>query len=276
MSDGFAYTEYRTYFEEESQKQKTVDRKFRLLRILVVVLAAIIIVNVILYAVVFPCFSMPHVVFSGLKNISETDLLKQSGMDFSGTWLSFDKKEFESRLAGCAAIETESIKVEKKFPDQILVHVTERSPVAFSLMNIDGHTQSVQIDRNGVVFNPVRGAVSTSVPLITGLELENVSEGFHIAAGYRTLLRKISDIMESNPVYLSALSEIHVRTLASGNYELVLYPIHSHVRVVTDHSFSEETLKNMMLVLDVIDNIDSDIAEIDMRYGSISYIKAAD
>ncbi|MCR4939132.1 MAG: FtsQ-type POTRA domain-containing protein [Treponemataceae bacterium] len=274
MSDGFVYTEYGRYFEQEEKKQKAADKKFKVLKILVLALSAFLIVNVVLYAVVFPCFSPAHVVFSGLEKLEANDVLKQSGMDLAVPWMSFDKKEFEARLASNPALDSESIKVEKKFPDQVLVQVSERIPVIVSLMNIDGRTRTVQIDKNGVVFSSAGAYGLGQVPLITGLELERVSEGFHISSEYKALLDRVATISASNPVYFSALSEIHVQPLASGGYELIMYPIHSRVRVITDHSLSEETLRYMLVVLDIVDSFDPDVTEIDMRYGSISYKKA--
>ncbi|MCR4715124.1 MAG: FtsQ-type POTRA domain-containing protein [Treponemataceae bacterium] len=274
MSDGFVYTEYGRYFEQEEEKKKASDKKFKVLKILVLILSAVLIINVVLYAIVFPCFSPANVVFTGLTNISASDILKNSGMDLTTPWVSFDKKELESRLASNPALDSETLKIEKKFPDQVLVYVNERVPVVLSLMNIDNRTRTVQIDKNGVVFSTTNIGNIGQIPLVTGLELEKVSEGFHISATYKPLLDRIAAIAEVNPVYLSALSEIHVKPLASGNYELIVYPIHSRVRVIADRSLSEETLRSMLLVLDFIDSVDSDITEIDMRYGSMSYKKA--
>ena len=53
-----------------------------------------------------------------------------------------------------------------------------------------------------------------------------------------------------------------------------MYPIHSRTRVITDRSLSEETLRYMLVVLDVIDSVDTDVEEVDMRYGTISYKRA--
>ena len=83
MSDGFVYTEYGRYFEQEEEKRKAADKKFKILKILVLILSVVLILNVVLYAVVFPCFSPAHVVITGLENISENDVLKKSGMDLS-------------------------------------------------------------------------------------------------------------------------------------------------------------------------------------------------
>ena len=274
MSDGFVYTEYGRYFEQEEKRQKAVDKKFRVLKILVLALSAFLILDVVLYAVVFPCFSPAHIVFSGLKTLSEKEILRDCGMELSTSWLSFDKDEFASRLASNPALDADSIKVEKKFPDQVLVHASERMPVVLSLMNLDGRTRTVQIDKNGVVFSSAGFQNTEAVPLVTGLELEKVTEGFHIASAYKPLLDQITVLAENNPMYFSALSEIHVQPLASGSYELVMYPIHSRTRVITDRSLSEETLRYMLVLLDVIDSVDTGVEEVDMRYGSISYKRA--
>lgn len=272
MSDGFVYTEYGRYFEQEEEKRKAADKKFKILKILVLILSVVLILNVVLYAVVFPCFSPAHVVITGLENISENDVLKKSGMDLSVTWASFDKKEFASRLASNPMLDAESIKIEKKFPDQILVHVNERVPVALSMINVDGRTKTVQIDKNGVVFTGARANIG-QIPLITGLELEKVSEGFHIAPRYKALLDRVSAINEIEPLCLAAVSEIHARSLASGNYELVLYPINSSLHILADRSFSDDCLRKLLVVIDIMDTFDPDVYEIDMRYGTISYKK---
>ena len=69
MSDGFVYTEYGRYFEQEEEKRKASDKKFKILKILVIILSVVLILNVVFYAVVFPCFSPAHVVIKGLENI---------------------------------------------------------------------------------------------------------------------------------------------------------------------------------------------------------------
>ena len=41
--------------------------------------------------------------------------------------------------------------------------------------------------------------------------------------------------------------------------------------MLTDRSLNEEALKYMMVVLDVVKQLGSDVCEIDLRYGSVSY-----
>ncbi len=45
----------------------------------------------------------------------------------------------------------------------------------------------------------------------------------------------------------------------------------SQIKVLTDRNITEESLQYMMVVLDVVNAMDSNVAEVDLRYGSISY-----
>lgn len=268
MSDGFAFTDFGSYYAEET---KNTDRKTKLLRILVIVLTVVLITEGVLYAVVFPCLAPVKVSVYGLESLSADEIINECGMDMNCGYIGFDVDEFRSRLESVSVIE--KVDVKKKFPDQIIVEAKERVPVAFSLVNRDGKSVSVQIDKNGVIFNSTAKGAADSIPLLSGLDIDSTSEGLGIPAMYRPLLEQISEIAEKKSPYFSALSEIHVQPTVSGSYELVLYPIHSHIRVITDRSFDEQKLQYMMVVLDVLDSMDAGVNEVDMRYGTVSYMK---
>jgi cell division protein FtsQ len=88
-------------------------------------------------------------------------------------------------------------------------------------------------------------------------------------------MEQIQDIRNLKQKYFAAISEIEVVPKEYGNYELVLYPIQAKVRVLTDRALNEEALQYMMVVLDVVNSIEPDVGEIDLRYGSVSYRKRA-
>ena len=87
----------------------------------------------------------------------------------------------------------------------------------------------------------------------------------------RPLMEQIAEIQSTNPEYFSVLSEIRVVSKEYGSYELELYPVHSRIKVLTDRTLSLEALQYMMVVLDVINSMQSDVSVVDLRYGSISY-----
>ncbi|MCR5605745.1 MAG: cell division protein FtsQ, partial [Treponema sp.] len=138
--------------------------------------------------------------------------------------------------------------------------------------NVDGHTVSVQIDENGVLFPSVGDVASDgSIPLITGLPFEYVQNGMRLPAKYRVFMEQIAKIKKLPQKYFAAISEIHVIPKDYGNYELILYPVHSKIRVLTDRTLDESALQYMMVMLDVVNSIEPNAVEIDLRYGSISY-----
>ena len=121
MSDGYAFTDFSSYYAEET---KNADKKTKLLRILVIVLTVVLVTEALLYAVIFPCLSPVKVSFYGLESLSPNDVIAECGMEMGTGYISFDVDEFKSRLESVSAIE--SVTVQKKFPDQIIVEAKER------------------------------------------------------------------------------------------------------------------------------------------------------
>lgn len=254
-----------------SDKSEKKDKKVFLVKILVFVLAVLLFAELIISMVLVPCFSKPSITVSGLKSASQQEFTELMGSMKTSSWLRFDTQRAASLLSSVPYID--SVDVSKVFPDRVIVSVKERVPVAKTVINNGGRYISVQIDKNGVLFTGNRQKSDTDyeIPLVSGLPVEKFREGMSIPANYRVLLDQIETVRSRSQKYFAAISEIQVVQKEYGNYELVLYPVHKHVRVLTDRSLNEEALKYMMVVLDVVDSIEPDVSEIDLRYGSVSY-----
>ena len=109
------------------------------------------------------------------------------------------------------------------------------------------------------------------VPIISGLPVEYMSQGMRIPQKYRPLIEQITKISQLPQKYFASISEICVLPKEYGNYELALIPAQSRVKVLTDRALNEDALKYMMVVLDVVNQLGSDVSEVDLRYGSVSY-----
>lgn len=254
-----------------SDKSEKKDKKVFLVKILVFVLVVLLFAELIISMVLVPCFSKPSITVSGLKSASQQEFTELLGSMKTSSWLRFDTQRAASLLSSVPYID--SVDVSKVFPDRVIVSVKERVPVAKTVINNGGRYISVQIDKNGVLFTGNRQKSDTDyeIPLVSGLPVEKFREGMSIPANYRVLLDQIETVRSRSQKYFAAISEIQVVQKEYGNYELVLYPVHKHVRVLTDRSLNEEALKYMMVVLDVVDSIEPDVSEIDLRYGSVSY-----
>ena len=271
MNSGMVFTD--SYYGLRNQvNEKKVEKKVNkvnLVKILLIVLAFLIVAEVLIYTILMPCLAPVKVTYSGLETFSAQQISNYLGITPKLTWIQFDSAKAASKLAGNAVIE--NVVIEKHFPDQVMVNIVERKAAAVTLVNLNGKTVPVQMDKNGVILAVDRGMPSSSVPLITGFTFDTIAEGMRLNGKLRPLMEQIATIQTANPEYFSVLSEIRVISKDYGSYELELYPVHSRIKVLTDRTLNLEALQYMMVVLDVIDSMQSDVSAVDLRYGSISY-----
>jgi cell division protein FtsQ len=255
----------------EKPEKKVRDKKVVILKVVVVILAILVLAEVVLYTVIIPTLGTVKIQFKGLKNISVSQVTEKVNEVGASTWIQFDAAKAVAVFSSIS--EVERVSVDKHFPDRVVVEIKEREAVAKTIVTIDGRVVPVQIDKNGVLFTSETNSVimDSNVPLISGLPIENVQNGMRLPAKYRMLMEQISKIRALPQHYFAAISEIQVVPKEYGNYELILYPIHSKVKVLADQNLNEETLKYMIVSLDVVNSIEPDVYEIDIRYGATSY-----
>lgn len=252
------------------------DKKIILLKIIVVVLLVLLGVEGILYTVIIPTLVPVKIHFSGVKNLTVDDLMQQLNLMGTNTWIQFDSAKAVELLSAIPSID--KVSVDKHFPDKVSVKIEEREAVARTIVPAeDGKLASVQIDKNGVLFTSsfyaAEGSAFATIPLVSGLPIEQARDGMRVPAKFRPLMEQIAAISAVNPRYFEAISEIQVIPKEYGNYELILYPVYTRVRVLTDRALTEDALKSMMVVLDVVNSIEPDVSEVDLRYGAVSYRK---
>lgn len=271
MSDLSLLGEFEQYEVSDKYKKEKDAKFFKWIKILVIALIAVLLAELFLLKVVHPSMGNPKIVISGNSNYSTEQLLNVLSDLPAQNWFSFDTEGAASRLSAISGID--SVNIEKSFPDKIKITVTERESVAMMFVSDNGRTVPIQIDKNGVLFTNTSGGVAEdgSVPIISGIPVEHLAEGMRIPAKYRVLIEQISKIQVLPQKYFAAISEICVVPKTYGNYELMLIPVNSKIRVLTSRSLNEESLQYMMVVLDVVNSIEPDVTEIDLRYDAVSY-----
>ncbi len=257
----------------DSASDGKIERKIKFIKTIFCVLCFALLCELVIYKYIMPSFSSPKVTVTGQKDYSAEEIARLLLPMNSTTWFDFDVDQAVALLSSEAGID--HVVVEKRFPDKIFVNVSEREPVAVTFVMDKGSTKPVQIDKNGVLFpgknNP---AAEAALPIVSGLPVEYMSKGMRIPSKYRPLIDQISKISELPQHYFASISEICVLPKDSGNYELALIPSQSKVKVLTDRALNEDALKYMLVVLDVVNQIgtDNEVAAVDLRYGSVSYI----
>lgn len=250
---------------------KRKDKMSKAVKIIFLVLSACILIEFVFYKFILPSTVSPVVSVSGQKSYSAeeiVDLLRPLNIK---NWFDFDVDKAVSVIASESGID--SVSVKKTFPNRIYVNIEEREPVAMTFVNFENKSIAVQIDEDGVMFPQKKFNSDLNLPIISGLPIEHMTEGMRIPLKYRALIDQVSIIKNMPQKYFSAISEICVVPKEYGNYELVLIPSKSKIRVLTDRTLNEDALKYMMVVLDVVNSIEPDVSEIDLRYGSVSYRK---
>jgi cell division protein FtsQ len=271
VSDDFLDKDFFLSDDFDSSSEGKTEKKIKMIKVIFCVLCFALLCELVIYKYIMPSFSSPKVTVTGQKEYSAEEIARLLLPMNSTNWFDFDVDQAVSLLSSEAGID--HVMVEKKFPDKIYVNVEEREPVAVTFVMENGRTSPVQIDKNGVLFPGKKAPSSEDVlPIVSGLPVEYMSKGMRIPSKYRPLIDQISKISVLPQHYFASLSEICVLPKDSGNYELALIPSQSKVKVLTDRALNEDALKYMLVVLDVVNQIGTDVAAVDLRYGSVSYI----
>ncbi|MBQ3835761.1 MAG: FtsQ-type POTRA domain-containing protein [Treponema sp.] len=269
MSDYSVASEFDQFIINKKPDEKRDEKFYRGMKIVLGVLCALLAMEFILYKFALPIAKTPRVVFSGLNNYSAEYLMDEVLGLRVGNYFSFDTAALAAKLSAVSGIE--SVEIEKHFPDKIAVKVKERECVAMTFVNDGGKTVPVQIDKNCVLYECPNMSFDNTIPIVSGIPVEFLSGGMRIPAKYRMLIEQIDRIRALPQKYFAAVSEICVLPKKYGNYELMIIPVNSRARVLTDRALNEEALQYMMVVLEVVNSIEPNATEIDLRYGSVSY-----
>ena len=293
MSDSFLVEEDfldKDYFLDAQVKLKDEnevksERRLKIIKLVFCLLCFLLLGELIIYKYVLPCFASPKITIMGNENYRAEEIASFLLPMNSSNWFNFNVEDAVTLISSESGIE--SVSVEKHFPDKILVKVQERKPVALMFVMENGHSVPLQIDKNGVLFKGKMGKGKNggedssseknvrenldAIPIISGLPIEYMAQGMKIPNIYKPLFDQIYTINNLPQKYFASVSEICVLPNDFGNYELELIPSHSKVKVRTDRSLNEDALKYMIVVLDVVNQIGTDVDKIDLRYGSVSY-----
>ncbi|MCQ2588254.1 MAG: FtsQ-type POTRA domain-containing protein [Treponema sp.] len=272
VDNDFDYDEDFSYESMHHEKKTdSGDKKIKILKIVFFILCLLLAGELVVYKYVMPLFASPKVTVSGNKMFTADEIAMKLIPMNSSTWLDFNVDEAVSILSSEPSIE--SVVIEKKFPDKIYIEITERKPVAVTFIVENDTTYPVEIDKSGAIFTDRNGSAfaNNKLPIISGIPVEYMAGGRRINSKYRPLIEQINRISNLDQNYFASVAEICVIPKDSGNYELALIPAQSKIKVLTDRSLNEEAIKYMMLVLDVVKGLETDVSEIDMRYGSVSF-----
>ncbi len=218
-----------------------------------------------------PALRMTRYEISGNTSMTRAELLSAALIHDKEYFFSLDPARV--RAAIVADPRVASAAVSKRFPNALRIVVKERRAVAVALVPIEGRSTAVCLDAEGVAFAEAGDAAAAAVPVISGLRFEGFRLGMRLPKELVELLSSLGTIGESEPALLTAFSEIRVLKAASGEAELLLYPLNQRIPVRAGPRLDAPTLRSIILVLDVLGarGIAGSVEEVDFRTGTVVF-----
>jgi cell division protein FtsQ len=171
-----------------------------------------------------------------------------------------------------------SAKVQKFFPDSMSITVTGRVAAAVSFAMLDGVAKIIYFDKEGVAFKVAapNEIVDDSLPIISGLDYEHIVPGTRLSSIFTSLFTDIERLSRQSPELLKAIGEICINKKVYDSYDLILYPQYDDVKIRIGSELNEDTLRYMLLLIDVLKEKKLDVDTIDFRTGTASYTLKGD
>jgi cell division protein FtsQ len=256
-SDGFA------------AKKKSSEKIEKGLKRLLVIAAIILTAELIWLFGVSPFIPFSTVEVQGFSDLTRTQIFSQAGIDDSSSYFSTNTKIITEKLSSHILIE--SAVVIKRFPDKLSIYLTARQAAALTLTSVNSKQVMMYVDRNGVFYKIENNSFQekTDIPVLSGIEDPQLN--MRLPSALVPLVKNLYEIAKSSPELLSAISEIRIERKTWDGYDLVLFPVHSPIKVRIENNLTEDTLRYMLLMLNVFETDVQRPQEIDFRSGMGSY-----
>lgn len=256
---------YAADIENETKSSGKVEKG---LKRLLIVAAVIFAVQLIWLFGISPFIPFSTIEVQEIAGLEKSAILQYAGINETSSYISTNTAVIQEKLAANLLIE--SAVVIKRFPDRLSIYLTPRQAAAVSLTTIGSRQVPLYVDRQGVFFKAGHSELrETSLPVLSGFE--NPRLNMRLPAALVPLVRNLSEIASNSPELLAAVSEIRIESKAWDGYDLVLFPVHSSIKVRLENNLTEEALRYMLLMLNVFEEASPKPAEIDFRSGMGSY-----
>ena len=264
---GESHARLRTDPENIGAKQKSSKKIEKGLKRLLVIAAIILAAELIWLFGITPFVPFSTIEVQGFTGFEQPEILHFAGINETSSFISTNVKAVQEKLNSHLLVE--SAVVIKRFPDKLSIFLNPRQAAAAALTNTGSKQVPVYVDRHGVFFKMGDTSNTSNLPILSGFE--NPQLNMRLPSGLVPLLASLCEIGSSSPELLAAISEIRIERKAWDGFDLVLFPVHSSIRVRIENNLTDDILRYMLLVLSVFEGNSPKPAEIDFRSGMGSY-----
>ena len=244
----------------------------RLLVVLVVCLILFLTGELVFHFIVAPRLTVRNFVVRSDLPLSSEEILSIAGADKDLFYYSLDTELIKETLERVPMVR-EAV-VEKTFPDSLQITLYGRIPLSVLFFTTpQGSSIPLVVDNQGVVFQIGRSLSEWDLPVITGIEFKKLEVGTKLPQKVQPILKGLDRLRQEDPGMFRLISEIRLVPKASGNLEILLYPIQFPVRLRLAGSLDPAVLRNAVVILDLLAGEDllGRVSELDMRTGEVVY-----
>ncbi len=186
------------------------------------------------------------------------------------SWAQLDEKVLESRLESYPVIR--KAQVVKVFPDTLRLFIYRRKPLAVVLVDSRNMSVPAVFDEEGYAVQVGGSSGSFNLPILSGLSFPLPALGARLPESLRPLLADLSSLRNDDSRLFGLVSEVEVVPRSGNGYDLRLYMNHVAVPVLIERKLDAETLRQAVLVLDVLASGEAGrIEEADIRGGHVVF-----
>lgn len=250
-----------------SEDRRSNNRLRRVFVIVIAALSLILIMQIVFHLVVAPRMRIRNVEIVSDRHLSLTDedVLSIAGLKGTTYLFAVDEAAIADRLESYPAIR--SVTVRRSFPNTLLINIRRRVPLVISLVEIDGGSVPIVMDRRGVVFEIGTSVTQHDLPVISGLRFADVRLGQRANNALLGFFADLDELRSDDPRLFNLISECKFITKNRAGYEVLLFLHDYPVKVRIGSSIDADLLKRIVLVLDVFktEGITEQVDEIDLR-----------
>ncbi len=241
---------------------------------LIVFLIIVIILEVAFHFYIAPSLFIKKIEITASPELglSEEDILAIAGLNTKMNYFEIRDSDISGSLLSVPAVK--AVEIKKIFPSTLMLTITAREPVGVFLVSSGTGIVPMGVDSEGVLFpmkNTGRGTVD--YPVISGVNAPEIKNGARLPRPLCSFVEDLDMVRRTAPQLFGLISEVKFVKKEGVDYEVILYPTNSKVRVRIGNELDVKLLKYMVMILDVIsmqsgmDNLE----EIDLRTGEAVY-----
>lgn len=240
---------------------------------LVIFLVLTIILEILFHFFLAPAFAIKKIEIAAHPGswFSDSDIIKIIGIGPGDSYFDVKGRIIKQHLLAIPSVR--AVTVKKIFPSTLYLNIVERVPIGLCFVSGKSGTTPFAVDTTGIIFPINRTLNASDYPIISGIDVPLVKNGARLPRPLCSFLEDLEKIRNASPELFSLISEIKFVKKNGMDYDVVLYPGNSKIKVRIGNSLDVKMFKYIIMVLDVIKTQKNPgaIEEIDLRSGRVVY-----